>query len=226
VSAPDEARGVVPPPGRAASAADIPSAGFIVAALYVEKGGAYYDLAGVDPWDVERDARTYAGPYPVVAHPPCTAWCKLAGLVEARWGHKRGDDGGCFTAALAAVREWGGVLEHPANSHAWRAFGLLAPAATGWSIADWCGGWACEVEQGNYGHPARKKTWLYVNGAVTPALRWGRATPSATVSWCRNRWTGHLRRIGKAEAARTPTAFRDVLLGIARSARPEFRNAA
>lgn len=28
-----------------------------VAALYVETGGTYYGLPGVDPWDVERDAR-------------------------------------------------------------------------------------------------------------------------------------------------------------------------
>lgn len=45
-----------------------------VAALYVVKGGCYFGLPGVDPWDEERDARRYAGPYPVVAHPPCERW--------------------------------------------------------------------------------------------------------------------------------------------------------
>jgi len=29
----------------------------VIAALYVEKGGCYYNLPGVDPWDEERDAR-------------------------------------------------------------------------------------------------------------------------------------------------------------------------
>ena len=43
----------------------------MVAALYVEKGGVYYGLPGVDPWDEERDARLYDGPWRVVAHPPC-----------------------------------------------------------------------------------------------------------------------------------------------------------
>lgn len=43
----------------------------MIAALYVEKGGAYYGLEGVDPWDEQRDARLYDGPWPVVAHPPC-----------------------------------------------------------------------------------------------------------------------------------------------------------
>ena len=53
-----------------------------VAALYVETGGVYYGLNDVDPWDEERDARLYAGPWPVVAHPPCKAWCALAGMRE------------------------------------------------------------------------------------------------------------------------------------------------
>ena len=39
----------------------------MVAALYVAKGGAYYGLPDVDPWDEARDARLYAGPWPVVA---------------------------------------------------------------------------------------------------------------------------------------------------------------
>lgn len=80
----------------------------MIAALFVQTNGAYFGLDDVDPWDEARDARKYAGPYPVVAHPPCSRWCRLAGLVEARWGHKRGEDGGCFASALASVRKWGG----------------------------------------------------------------------------------------------------------------------
>jgi len=30
-----------------------------VAALYVENGGCYYGLPGVDPWNETRDARLY-----------------------------------------------------------------------------------------------------------------------------------------------------------------------
>ena len=76
----------------------------MIAALYVESGGAYFGLEGVDPWDRPRDAMRYDGPHPVVAHPPCSRWCRLAGLVEARWGHARGDDGGTFAHALACVQ--------------------------------------------------------------------------------------------------------------------------
>ena len=58
-----------------------------IAALYVQKNGCYFGLPDVDPWDEERDARLYAGPHPVVAHPPCARWCRLAGLVESRYPH-------------------------------------------------------------------------------------------------------------------------------------------
>ncbi len=60
-----------------------------VAALFVEGGGAYAGLADVDLWDETRDARLYEGPYPVVAHPPCARWSRLAGFTEARFGYKR-----------------------------------------------------------------------------------------------------------------------------------------
>lgn len=197
----------------------------MIAALYVMTDGPYAGLPDVEVWDEERDARQYAGPWPVVAHPPCTRWCQLAGLVEARWGHKRGEDGGCFASALAAVRRWGGVLEHPAYSDAWAAFGLAKPPRHGgWVMADFRAGWTCHVEQGRYGHPAKKATWLYAHGAQElPTLRWGSdldTKSQALVSWCGNRVaSGESRpRVGKAAASRTPEAFRDVLLGIARSA--------
>lgn len=196
----------------------------MVAALFVQPAGIYSAIDGVDPWPEARDARTYAGPHPVVAHPPCSRWCRLAGLVEARWGHKRGDDGGTFAAALAAVRQWGGVLEHPAYSDAWVAFDLNAPPRSGgWVSAGFCGGWTCHVEQVRYGHAAKKATWLYAHGMRSlPSLRWGSSLDvesTALVSWCGNHVaSGEVRpRLGKAAAAATPPEFRDVLLGIARS---------
>jgi len=57
-----------------------------VAALYVQTDGVYYGLPGVDPWDEERDARTYVGPHPVVAHPPCQLWINLTGVNYKRHG--------------------------------------------------------------------------------------------------------------------------------------------
>jgi hypothetical protein len=148
-----------------------------IAALYVDPSGIYSRMPGVDCWGIERDARSYAGPHPVVAHPPCQRWGPLAKFVQARYAQYRvGDDGGTFAAALAAVRRWGGVLEHPAKSLAWRAHGLLEPSCKlrgGWSVADDVGGWTCQIEQIHYGHRARKATWLYACHVDLPSLLWG-----------------------------------------------------
>jgi hypothetical protein len=193
-----------------------------VAALYVQRGGVYWDLPDVDAWDEERDARLYAGPWPVVAHPPCARWCRLAPINEKRYGQKVGDDGGCFAAALSSVRTWGGCLEHPAGSRAWAAFGLVPPSSSGaWTFADCRGGLTCYVEQGHFEHRARKGTWIYAWGVKPPSLGFflGAATPTATVSFLKNHGGGSLPRLSKREAKTTPLPFRDLLLSIARSAR-------
>lgn len=159
----------------------------MIAALYVQTGGCYFGLDGVDPWDEARDARTYAGPHPVVAHPPCERWGAYASGGPRYQGSKvAGDDGGCFAAAVAAVRRFCGVLEHPAGSKAWAAHGINTPPRTGgWVHAGIDGGWTCCVEQGHYGHAARKATWLYAVGTDLPELAWGnsQAPDPGTCPW-------------------------------------------
>jgi hypothetical protein len=184
----------------------------VIAALYVENGGVYYGLPDVDPWDEARDARLYDGPWPVVAHPPCARWSRFAGFTEARFGLKRGDDAGCFAAALAAVRKWGGVLEHPAYSAAWDAFGLPEPLDPFHWTGGLCGGFSAYVEQGRYGCPVKKATWLYAFGVELSDLRWGR-TPDSEGDQPNDEWGGlhHWRDKAGADAARTPLAFRDAL---------------
>lgn len=155
----------------------------MIAALFVQKNGCYFGLPDVDPWDEARDARLYAGPWPVVAHPPCSRWCRLAGLVEARWGYKKGDDGGCFESALNNVRRVGGVLEHPAYSDAFAHYGLPEPRPGGWQRGI-CGGWVCHVEQWHYGHAAKKATWLYAFGvSELPSLIWGVTPDTAPTAY-------------------------------------------
>ena len=190
----------------------------MIAALYVQAKGSYYEMDGVDMWDEKRDARLYGGPHPVVAHPPCSRWCRLAGLVEARWGHKKGEDDGCFEAALRSVREHGGVLEHPAYSDAWAAFDLPIPSRSGGWQKGFCGGWSCYVEQGRYGHPAKKGTWLYVYGIELPDMRWGYGFHSdVMVSYADMERYPDRPRISKDAASATPEAFRDALIEMARS---------
>jgi hypothetical protein len=165
----------------------------MIAALFVAKGGCYSGLEGVEPWDEARDARLYPGPHPIVAHPPCQRWGKLwAGqpLYIKRTGRRKikGDDEGCFAAALAAARKWGGVIEHPWGSHAWAHFGLNRPARDGgWITADFEGGWTCCVEQGRYGHYARKPTLLLAYRVELPELAWGigesRLPQPSSIAW-------------------------------------------
>lgn len=197
----------------------------MIAALYVETNGVYFNLPDVDPWDVKRDARLYAGPYPVVAHPPCNRWCAgLSDVNQARYGHKVGDDGGTFAAALAAVRTCGGVLEHPARTHAWKAHGLMKPTKAGWSRAP-CGGWVCELSQCAYGHPARKLTWLYAVAPTEPMpMDWSRPAPTACISYDA-KYPSKLPSIFGKKNSRTPLSFRDALISIAsRCATPSHRH--
>lgn len=148
----------------------------MVAALFVKTNGSYFDLDQVDPWDEKRDARKYKGPHPVVAHPPCARWCMLAGFVESFYGYKRGEDGGCFKSALRSVQKYGGVLEHPAYSAAWKKFKLPRPDRHGGWIHDGKG-YSCHVDQGHYGHPAKKSTWLYYVGKKPPPILYGENQP-------------------------------------------------
>lgn len=193
----------------------------MIAALYVETGGAYFDLEGVDPWDEPRDARRYEGPHPVVAHPPCQRWGAMAKVNYIRWGgdHNRpGNDGGCFESALSSVRRWGGVLEHPAATRAWATYGLAKPIGTGWSkCLD--GGWVCEVWQSAYGHRANKATWLYAFGMDNPPpLRWERPRGTHQVGFQDQRGkAANKPTLRPKEAAATPLAFRDALISIART---------
>jgi len=201
-----------------------------IAALYVLDPGPYTDLPGVDPWPESRDARLYPGPHPVVAHPPCARWGRYwSGGPSAKVRRKLGDDGGCFAAAIAAVRRWGGVIEHPEASHAWRVHGINAPPRKGGWVraALWDEGWTCCVEQGHYGHRARKATWLYVCGVPRerlPELRWGPSAAKVRLDVGyhtaeerrRATKTGVCQRLSRRQRELSPEPFCDVLIGIAR----------
>lgn len=210
----------------------------MIAALYVQPDGCYANLPDVDPWPESRDARLYAGPWSVIAHPECKRWGRFwHGSPSNPHQFEMGADGGQFAAALASVRTWGGVLEHPEASHAWAAFGLCKPPRTGgWVAADWVGGWTCCVEQGFYGHPARKASWLYAAHVDLPSLRWGcgaqRLDPVILErhGYAYARRKGLVSMVGGKDKEKirqaTPVEFRDVLLAVARTARVSEARAA
>lgn len=199
----------------------------VVAALFVDVEGAYAGLPGVDLWGIDRDARLYDGPYPVVAHPPCQRWGRYwHGAPRKPHQYRKGSDAGSFATALTAVRNFGCVLEHPKDSIAWDWFGLRRPPLEGgWIAADEHGGWTCCVDQGHYGHFARKVTWLYAAHVDLPELRWGRSEqrlhPVALErhGYEKARRIGVMAMIGGKDKTKireaTPPVFRDLLVSIA-----------
>lgn len=219
----------------------------MIAALFIEPDGVYANQPGIDAWCEMRDARCYSGPYPVVAHPPCQRWGRFwHGSTRKPHQFKMGDDKGCFASALRSLADHGGVIEHPADSHAWRWFGLRSPKRfAGWHETNgpliwWRDGvairwrnlrretwWTCYVEQGHYGHMSRKPTWLLVRGAPLPPLNWNKGeqrlhpTALARYGYEKARRIRMTAMVGGKDKTKirnaTPTQFRDVLIGIARS---------
>lgn len=189
------------------------------AALYVDvRRGPYASLLDVDAWGEERDATRYAGPDPIIAHPPCAKW--------GRYAWKALDDGHTGPIAVDQVRRWGGVLEHPRDSKLWRARGLPKPG----ELPDEYGGWTLEVAQRDWGHPADKPTWLYVVGCrprdvppmPPPQPARDEFTPSRRVlapgrlDSARPRGTrGVMERLSKTQRHLTPPAFAAWLVELA-----------
>jgi hypothetical protein len=105
---------------------------------------------------------------------------------------------------------------------------MAPPRSGGWVVADWEGGWTCYVEQGFYGHAARKGTWLYAHGVELPSLLWGKGEQRLDPVMVERHGYEYARRKGlvsmvggkrKTEIRNaTPPVFRDLLLSIAASA--------
>ena len=192
----------------------------MISVLFAEKNGCYFGLKNIDAWDEERDARRYIGFNPVIAHPPCQRWGKMAKVNFARWGGRHNvlsNDGGCFFSALAAVRLNCGVLEHPAQTYAWDFFGLTKPKKSQWIKSRDGVGWVCEVWQSAYGHRANKATWLYYVGKQPPFdLIWDRPVGSHQIGFQDQRGKAKNKpTLNKAEANATPKRFMTELIKLA-----------
>ena len=134
-----------------------------VAVLFARADSVYKTLPGVDVWDEARDARQWPGSGPAVAHPPCRAWGRLRAFANPAPHEK---DLARF--AVARIREFGGVLEHPAGSTLWADQGLPVPG-----LRDEFDGWTLAAPQKWWGHKAEKASWFYIVGcepADVPAI--------------------------------------------------------
>lgn len=187
-----------------------------VAALFVRSDSIYKTMPGVDAWDIDRDARKWPGGCPVVAHPPCRLWGKLRQFAKAS---NPAAERQLAIDAVAHVRRFGGVLEHPAESTLWAAVGLPTPGRA----PDAWGGWTAEIRQCNWGHEAEKLTWLYIVGCHPddlPALPDSRE-PTGVIKPQRGIPRDGRKIVTKAKREHTPPALAQWLVELARRCQPQ-----
>jgi hypothetical protein len=194
-----------------------------VVALYVDPRGPYPGIVR-DWYDAERNAMTYRGSLPVVAHPPCGPWSHLSQL------HKNAEEIALAPHAVAVVQRCGGVLEHPRGSTLFRACYLPKPG----DGVDEYGGETFEVSQCDWGHPARKRTWLYIVGLQRPLPpKPGPREPTHWASGGRTRSSRHgspvppgIKVCSAQQRRRTPPDFARWLVELASRCTDQCRHSA
>lgn len=188
-----------------------------VAVLFARKDSIYKTLDGVDVYDIDRDARTFTGGMPIVAHPPCRAWGELRHMAKPR-----PDEKDLAVWSIEQIRKHGGVLEHPHKSQLWQFMELPRR-----DRRDEYGGFSVSVDQSWWGHRARKKTLLYICG-IAPyympplPITFNRIDFTVSCSGRRKDGTRTERRgreIPKSEREKTPIAFAEWLVEVARGCR-------
>ena len=186
-----------------------------VAVLFARTDSVYHTLPGLDVYDIDRDALNWPGGCPGIFHPPCRSWGRLRNFAKPREFERAAG-----VWAVDQVREWGGVLEHPAQSTLWLYRAMPAPGET-----DAFGGWTLPILQSWFGHRADKATWLYIVGRgrrdmATMPMVLGRAPCSVASRLSTDRSSpGYRPEISKAEREHTPIELARWLVDLARSCR-------
>ena len=179
-----------------------------VAVLFARADSIYKSMPECDVFDIERDARTWAGGMPLVAHPPCRSWGRLRQFAKPRKDEKM-----LAVLAVLAVRREGGVVEHPAESSLWVEQMLPRPGRA----PDSFGGWTMEFDQYHFGHRAEKRTWLYIVGCHPddlPAMPHREGSPTHCVRPTKS--YPRLPSITKAEREHTPASLAAWLVELAK----------
>lgn len=182
-----------------------------VAVLFARADSIYKTMSGCDVYDIQRDAMTFAGGAPVVAHPPCRAWGRLRQFAKPRPNEKQ-----LALWAVDQVRANGGVLEHPATSLLWQEKPLPEPG-----YFDAWGGWTLVISQWWWGHKADKLTRLYICGAKPgqlPAIPYRMGEASHVIASSKARQKLRYRpEVTKREREATPHDLAAWLVEVART---------
>lgn len=102
----------------------------------------YYQIPGLDLWDIKRDAWLYSGSNPVITHAPCPQWSRMKGFSKYNYDEKEL----AFHCLKYVIRN-GGIFEHPQGSSFFKEAGVTKNIYS--------------VDQSWWGFPARKRTWLF-----------------------------------------------------------------
>lgn len=140
-----------------------------IAVLCVQYGSVYTRLdwssERLELFDKCRNAFSFTGDYPVIAHPPCRLWGKLKGLANPDDPFLEKELG---RFCVRKVIENGGVLEHPFDSGLFKEMGLPLGGTENEL------GFTLEMPQRWFGHSMIKNTWLFfsrIELASLPELR-------------------------------------------------------
>ena len=178
-----------------------------IAVLFAMKDSIYKTFGECDVYDIDRNALTFKGGLPVIAHPPCRLWGRLAHLSSAPKGEKE-----LAIWAVDQVRKNGGILEHPSSTRLWKEANLPQVGKI-----DSFGGWTLVVLQYWFGHRAEKKTRLYIVGVYPKdvpqiPLRLGR--PEFTISSSKKKDKSP--EVSSKERSATPKEFAIWLIEVAK----------
>jgi hypothetical protein len=136
-----------------------------IAVLCAQRRSVYGSIRGLEVYDKARDARSYIGSAPVIAHPPCRLWGNLKHFSKAPDPEAEKELG---RYCARQVIRCGGVLEHPFRSGLFADMGLPEGGMTNEH------GFTLEVLQRWWGHSMLKTTWLFfarMNADKLPPIR-------------------------------------------------------
>ncbi len=180
----------------------------MVAVLFARKDSIYKAMPECDVYDIERNALTFPGGTPIVAHPPCRSWGRLKAFSKGDHKEKQ-----LAIWAVRQIRKHGGVLEHPETSSLWKVLGL--PLG---SQRDKWGGFTLSVDQSWFGHRARKRIWLYIVGIEPSQIPAYSMNFKPVEFWVSSSQRAFQRpTISKAEREATPPDFARWLVALAKS---------
>jgi len=192
--------------------------------LFCQENSIYKDL-GCDVYDEKRNALNFEGGSPAVYHPPCRLWCKLKHFSTA-------DESEKYLAvwSVRMVRNYGGVLEHPAGSSLFQCCRIPLPGQSDEF------GFTIELDQFHFGHMAQKKTWLYICGISKddPVIKYREipGKPKYMMSESRQEKLNGAKEVPKQKRSSTPKRFAKFLIRIVNKIedlksvkkRPDFNN--